>query len=46
MVSKAHIRSRPNGSIVGIASRGDLFEHVQDEDEWFRSIIASLGLLI
>ena len=36
MVSKAHIRSRPNGSIVGIASRGDLFEHVQDEDEWFK----------
>ena len=35
-VSKAHIRSRPNGSIVGIASRGDLFEHVQDEDEWFK----------
>ena len=35
-VSKAHIRSRPNGSIVGIASRGDLFEHVIDEDEWFK----------
>ena len=35
-VSKAHIRSRPNGSIVGIASKGDLFEHVQDEDEWFK----------
>ena len=35
-VSKAHIRSRPNGSIVGIASRGDFFEHVQDEDEWFK----------
>jgi len=35
-VSKAHIRSRPNGSIVGIASRGDLFEHVQDEDEWYK----------
>jgi len=35
-VSKAHIRSRPNGSIVGIASRGDHFEHVQDEDEWYK----------
>ena len=35
-VSKAHIRSRPNGSIVGIASRADLFEHIQDEDEWFK----------
>ncbi len=35
-VSKAHIRSRPNGSIVGIASEGDLFEHVQDEDEWYK----------
>ena len=35
-VSKAHIRSRPNGSIVGIASRGEQFEHVQDEDEWFK----------
>jgi len=35
-VSKAHIRSRPNGSIVGIANRGDNFEHVQDEDEWYK----------
>ena len=35
-VSKAHIRSRPNGSIIGIASKEDLFEHVQDEDEWFK----------
>ena len=35
-VSKAHIRSRPNGSIIGIASRGDFFEHIQDEDEWFK----------
>ena len=35
-VSKAHIRSRPNGSIVGIASRGDLIENVQDQDEWFK----------
>ncbi len=35
-VSKAHIRSRPNGSIVGIANRGDHFEHVQDEDEWYK----------
>ena len=35
-VSKAHIRSRPNGSIVGIASVNDLFEHVQDEDEWYK----------
>ena len=33
---KAHIRSRPNGSIVGIASQGDMFEHVQDEDEWYK----------
>ena len=33
---KAHIRSRPNGSIVGIASKGDMFEHVQDEDEWYK----------
>ena len=33
---KAHIRSRPNGSIVGIASKGATFEHVQDEDEWFK----------
>ena len=35
-VYKAHIRSRPNGSIVGIASQGAMFEHVQDEDEWFK----------
>lgn len=34
--SKAHIRSRPNGSIVGIASNGDVFDHVQDEDEWHK----------
>ena len=33
---KAHIRSRPNGSIIGIASGGDIFEHVQDEDEWHK----------
>ena len=33
---KAHIRSRPNGSIIGIASNGDIFEHVQDEDEWHK----------
>lgn len=33
---KAHIRSRPNGSIIGIASNGDVFEHVQDEDEWHK----------
>ena len=33
---KAHIRSRPNGSIVGIASKGATFEHVQDEDEWYK----------
>ena len=35
-VSKAHIRSRPNGSIVGIANGEDLFEHVNNEDEWFK----------
>ena len=34
--SKAHIRSRPNGSIIGIVSLGDVFEHVQDEDEWHK----------
>ncbi|MGY8782377.1 MAG: hypothetical protein ACKVHA_03115 [Fidelibacterota bacterium] len=34
--SKAHIRSRPNGSIIGIASEGDVFEHIQDEDEWHK----------
>ncbi len=33
---KAHIRSRPNGSIIGIANNGDIFEHVQDEDEWHK----------
>ena len=35
-VRKAHIRSRPNGSIVGIANGGDLFEHVNNEDEWYK----------
>lgn len=35
-VSKAHIRSRPNGSIIGIASNNTHFEHVQDEDEWYK----------
>ncbi len=35
-VSKAHIRSRPNGSIVGIASQYDNFEHIKDEDEWYK----------
>ena len=35
-VSKAHIRSRPNGSIVGIANGKDLFEHVNNEDEWYK----------
>ena len=35
-VRKAHIRSRPNGSIVGIANGEDLFEHVNDEDEWYK----------
>lgn len=33
---KAHIRSRPNGSIIGIANKGDIFEHIQDEDEWHK----------
>ena len=35
-VSKAHIRSRPNGSIVGIANGEDLFEHVNNVDEWYK----------
>ena len=35
-VSKAHIRSRPNGSIVGIANGEDFFEHVNNEDEWYK----------
>ena len=35
-VRKAHIRSRPNGSIVGIANGEDLFEHVNNEDEWYK----------
>ncbi|SVA75310.1 uncharacterized protein METZ01_LOCUS128164 [marine metagenome] len=35
-VSKAHIRSRPNGSIIGIANGKDLFEHVNNEDEWYK----------
>ena len=35
-VSKAHIRSRPNGSIVGIANGEDLLEHVNNEDEWYK----------
>ncbi len=35
-VPKAHVRSRPNGSIIGIASNLDQFEHVQDVDEWYK----------
>ena len=35
-VPKAHIRSRPNGSIIGIASNLDQFEHIQDVDEWYK----------
>lgn len=35
-VPKAHIRSRPNGSIIGIASNLNQFEHIQDLDEWYK----------
>ena len=35
-VPKAHIRSRPNGSIIGIASNFNQFEHIQDVDEWYK----------
>ena len=35
-VPKAHIRSRPNGSIIGIASNLNQFEHIQDVDEWYK----------
>ena len=35
-VPKAHIRSRPNGSIIGIASIFSQFEHIQDVDEWYK----------
>ena len=35
-VPKAHVRSRPNGSIIGIASNFDQFEHIQDVDEWYK----------
>ena len=35
-VPKAHIRSRPNGSIIGIASDHNQFEHIQDVDEWYK----------
>ena len=35
-VPKAHIRSRPNGSIIGIANNFNRFEHVQDIDEWYK----------
>ena len=36
IVPKAHIRSRPNGSIIGIANNLNQFEHVQDVDEWYK----------
>ena len=35
-VKKAHIRTRPNGSILGIASKGHEFEHLKFEDEWHK----------
>ena len=35
-VPKAHIRSRPNGSIIAIASNFSQFEHIQDVDEWYK----------
>ena len=35
-VPKAHIRSRPNGSIIAIASNLNQFEHIQDVDEWYK----------
>ena len=35
-VPKAHVRSRPNGSIIGIASNLNQFEHIQDVDEWYK----------
>ena len=35
-VPKAHVRSRPNGSIIGIASNLNKFEHIQDVDEWHK----------
>ena len=35
-VPKAHVRSRPNGSIIGIASNFNQFEHIQDVDEWYK----------
>ena len=35
-VPRAHIRSRPNGSIIGVASQNDQFEHIVDIDEWYK----------
>ncbi len=35
-VTRAHIRSRPNGSIIGVASQYDQFEHIVDVDEWYK----------
>jgi len=35
-VQSAHIRSRPNGSTIGIVKNGSYFEHIQDEDEWYK----------
>jgi len=37
-VKKAHIRTRPNGSILGIASKGHEFKHLKFEDEWHKII--------
>ena len=37
-VKKAHIRTRPSGSILGIASKGHEFKHLKFEDEWHKII--------
>ena len=37
-VRKAHIRTRPNGSILGIASKGHEYEHLKFEDEWHKIV--------
>tara|TARA_S200000501_G_scaffold343849_1_gene355112 strand:- start:280 stop:1302 length:1023 start_codon:yes stop_codon:yes gene_type:complete len=37
-VKKAHIRTRPNGSILGIASKGHEFKHLKFEDEWHKIV--------
>ena len=35
-VARAHIRSRPNGSIIGVASQFEQYEHIVDIDEWYK----------